>query len=90
MFICHCNKITEEEILAIGDKLEQENPGAPIHSNQVYKAHGDRPKCGCCRTMIEAILLKSGHDVAIARTHEIAHAKERRFHGAPNDCPGFS
>ncbi len=90
MIICHCNKITDKEILEIGDGIAQENPDAPIHSNQIYQQRGCKAKCGCCRPMIEALLLRDGHDVAVARTHEIAKAKHPHFHGAPNDCPGFS
>ncbi|WP_321337939.1 hypothetical protein [uncultured Cohaesibacter sp.] len=90
MFICHCNKITDHEILEIADRLAEENPDVPIHSNQIYQGRGCKAKCGCCRPMIEAILLQNGHDVAIARTDEIARSRQPSFHGAPNDCPGFS
>ena len=90
MIICHCNKITDQEILDIAKQLTEENPDKPIRSNLIYRGRGCKAKCGCCRPLIEALLLDSGYEVAVAKPDEIERLRERRFYAAPNDCPGFS
>ncbi len=90
MIICHCNKITDKEILEIAETLAEESPDKPIRSNQIYRGRGCRAKCGCCRPLIEATLLKNGYDVAVAERDEMERVRERKFHGSPNSCPGFS
>ena len=90
MIICHCNRITDREILEIAEQLVAEKPQTPIRSNLIYRGAGCKAKCGCCRPMIEALLLDNGYDVSVAKPEEIERLHVRRFLGAPNDCPGFS
>lgn len=90
MIICHCNRITDHEILEIARTLHEQKPDAPIRSNQIYRGRGCKAKCGCCRPMIEALLLDNGYEVTIAKKDDLERLRQRRFHGAPNDCPGFS
>ncbi len=90
MIICHCNHITDHEIREIAQKLADENPDKPLRSNQIYRGRGCKAKCGCCRPMIEALLLDLGHEVTIAHREDLDRLRQRRFTAAPNDCPGFS
>ena len=90
MIICHCNLITDSEILDIARDLSQSNGTEPIRSNQIYRGLGCKAQCGCCRPMIEALLLDNGYTVSVASTDDIDRLRQRRFYAAPNDCPGFS
>ena len=90
MIICQCNRISDQEILDIAQDLTETRPGKAIRSNLIYRGRGCKAKCGCCRPMIEALLLDKGYDVAVSKPEDIESLRERRFHAAPNDCPGFS
>lgn len=83
MIICHCNKITDQEILEIAEELKNAEPDTPIRSNKIYRYRGCRAKCGCCRPMMEALLLENGYDVTVARREEIERLQVRRFQGCP-------
>lgn len=90
LIICHCNHITDKEILEIAARLHEENPQTPIRSNLIYRGRGCKAKCGCCRPMIEALLLDNGYEVSVTQADEIDRLRQRRFYAAPNSCPGFS
>ncbi|TLP46021.1 hypothetical protein FDK21_10380 [Cohaesibacter sp. CAU 1516] len=75
MIICHCNRITDGQIIEVADRLRNENPDRPIRSNLIYRGCGCRPQCGCCRPSIDALLLSKGYDVTIAQRDEIARIR---------------
>ena len=85
MIICHCNLITDQEILEIAQRLANEDKMRPIRSNLIYRGRGCKAQCGCCRPMIEALLLDNGYQVTIAQPDEIDRLRERRFHDDPLD-----
>nr|WP_321445869.1 hypothetical protein [uncultured Cohaesibacter sp.] len=75
MILCHCNRITDRQIIEVADRLSAESPDQSIRSNLIYRGCGCRPKCGCCRPSIEAFLLSSGYDVSVAQRDEIARIR---------------
>ena len=90
MLICHCNRMSDKQILEIAQRLREEKPDQPLRSNLIYRGHGCRAKCGCCRPMIEALLLAKGYDVSVAKRDEIDRLRERRFYTSENERPNVS
>ena len=89
MIICHCNHISDKEILEIANDLTRDNPDRILRSNLIYRGRGCKAKCGCCRPMIEALLLDNGYQVSVASDQEIDNLRERRFCELPIHCPQF-
>lgn len=80
MIICHCNRITDKDILSVAEKcMADKDRKGPLRSNQIYRGCGARAKCGCCRPMIEALLLDNGYEVTIAKPDEIDRLRVRRL-----------
>ena len=84
MIICHCNRISDGQILEVAERLKQEHPDRPIRSNLIYRGCGCRPQCGCCRPSIEALLLNRGYEVTVTKSEEIARIRVPRYLDKPN------
>ncbi|WP_350333260.1 (2Fe-2S)-binding protein [Coralliovum pocilloporae] len=63
MIVCSCNVFGDRDILQAADRIEYD--GRKLTALAVYAELGCRPRCGCCRLMIESVLMGAGHNVAL-------------------------
>lgn len=63
MIVCSCNRFTDHDIRDAAETLAEKKGERGITANAIYHAVGKRPQCGCCRVMIEAVLLQDGYKV---------------------------
>jgi bacterioferritin-associated ferredoxin len=63
MIVCHCNVLTDKQILATLADEPLTMPRSPV---QVYKCLGCAPNCGRCLTAVRALLQKARANSACA------------------------
>ena len=56
MIVCHCNVLSDKQILATLADEPLSMPRSPV---QVYKCLGCSPDCGRCLTAVRALLLEA-------------------------------
>jgi bacterioferritin-associated ferredoxin len=63
MIVCHCNVLTDTQILATLADEPLSMPRSPV---QVYKCLGCAPNCGRCLTAVRALLREARANSACA------------------------
>lgn len=48
MIVCHCNSISDRDILAAIDWMRAADPDTIITPGKIYHALGKKPECGGC------------------------------------------
>ena len=52
MIVCHCQKITDQQIHAAVDWMRASDPYCIITPGRIYHALGKRPDCGGCMPLV--------------------------------------
>ncbi|MFD2740031.1 bacterioferritin-associated ferredoxin [Sulfitobacter aestuarii] len=59
MIVCHCNRISDEDIRAAVDWMRAADGDTIITPGKVYHALGKRPDCGGCMGLFLATMRKN-------------------------------
>ncbi len=59
MIVCHCNSISDRDILSAVEWMRAADPQTIITPGKVYHARGKRPECGGCLSLFIGTMEKS-------------------------------
>jgi bacterioferritin-associated ferredoxin len=59
MIVCHCNSISDRDILSAVEWMRAADPQTIITPGKVYHALGKRPDCGGCLSLFIGTMEKS-------------------------------
>lgn len=57
MIVCHCNVLTDQDILSVFERQHVVMPRSPA---QVQRCLGCSPQCGCCARTVRELLVQAG------------------------------
>ncbi len=61
MLVCHCQRISDDDIRATIEMLKARDPDAVITPRKVYQALGKNAECGGCLPLFLALLRATHH-----------------------------
>lgn len=66
MIICHCNRISDQDIRGAVNCLKAKCPGSALCALSVYSELGKCPKCCNCLGLAEQTISKTAHEAHLS------------------------